>query len=336
MKYAAISIWKRMQSPEEAEAFLRKLNDDDFERIFYFCLDDFLYFSPKDFIDRLLLVGKNKNKKIEVLVGISQFVNSTREPKSEYLERTFWDSYWLIKTYTKLKWQEQTTDFKYHYVSLNNRCHPWRCELIDIVAKNDLLKYGAVSWYDTNDAMYKPYEFKYFENKKMILTDNFINDLEQYATPEEYKHSFCQLVSESSTRIIEISEKTATPLILGKPFLVAGARLTSQLQTTMGFQLYTEIFDYSFDSCTNQTERFSKLVEDNLVKLAKFSLADLKELHTLVQEKIAFNKNRVREIVFSVDAWPDIARFVIDVYKTTGEVLAEEIVYLYNFVMANK
>ena len=72
------------------------------------------------------------------------------------------------------------------------------------------------------------------------------------------------------------------------------------------------------------------------IDFENINLAGNGKYGTLVQEKIAFNQNRVREIVFSVDAWPDIARFVIDVYKTTGEVLAEEIVYLYNFVMANK
>lgn len=325
-----------MRDPALAEKFLHRLENEDFDRIFYFCLDDFSYFFPRDFFDRLLLAGKNKNKKIEILVGISEFVNSKREPHAENLERTFWDTYWLIKTYTFLHPQVQTTDFKYHFVSLNNRCHPWRCELLDLVAKYDLLKYGAVSWHNSNDFGYQPYEFKYFDNQRRSLTDSYGIDSSQYEPPEEYKYSFAQLVSETSTNIIEISEKTATPLILGKPFLVAGAKFNTQLQTKLGFELYTEIFDYSFDSCVGQTVRFSRLLEDNFVKLTKYKLSDLLELHDLVREKLAYNQFRAREIVYSTENWPETAKFVIDVYKTTGEVLAEEIIHLYNFVTSNK
>lgn len=326
MKVISLSIWDAMSDPNKFEEFLGKLNNEELDRIFYFCLDDYLYFSPPSVFRQLAQAASNRNKKIEILVGAHSF--AINEPKHLSVARSFWDTYWLLKTVVRLKPEAQSTDFKYHFTSLNNRAHPWRCEVIDLLAKYDLLQYGAVSWHKEDSIKSIDPLFKYFDNRALVLTDNYQNDKDQYVVPAEYSYSFSQLISESSLSIIEMSEKTSTALILGKPFLVAGAKDNMKLQNTLGFEWYDEIFDYSFDDEINQHVRFDKLI-GNFVKLSKHSLTDLIELHDLVKDKIIHNQNRVKEITRNINSWPEPARFVVDVYETTGEIISNEIIDLY-------
>lgn len=329
MKYLTVEIWDTFKDPKKLDDFITNATTEDFDRIFYIALNDFLYWEPNDKWNTLVNVLTARNKKLEVLVGLSSY-NLMKEPTHPNVHRSFWDSYWLVKTFVNLKRSTQSTDFKHHYVSLNNRPHRWRRELMDLLAKYDLLKYGAVSWHDNTQEMYRNQSFKwrYFKPTVMRLTDTFNGGGDQYVVPLEYNTSFSQLISESHDQVIEMSEKTATPLILGKPFLVAGGHHNSKLQTTMGFEHYTEIFDYSFDNIIDRPLRYEILVK-NFVKLSDIPLSDLPSLHSTISEKILHNQNRVKEIVFDFANYPDCIKEIIDIYETTGEIIDMELIDLY-------
>ena len=335
MKYLTIEIWDTFKDPKKLDDFITNATTEDFDRIFYIALNDFLYWKPDDKWNLLVDVLNKRNKKLEVLVGLSSYLHM-KEPTYPNVNRSFWDSYWLVKTFVNLKHQDQTTDFKYHYISMNNRPHPWRCELMDLLAKYDLLKYGAVSWHGTDEISYNTsFKWKYFTPTKMRLTDTFIDAADQYMVPLEYSTSFSQLIPESNDNIIEMSEKTATPLILGKPFLVAGGYKNSKLQTTMGFEQYTEIFDYSFDDIKVRSLRYETLVK-NFTKLSGIPVSELAALHSTLSEKIIHNQNRVKEIVFDFTNYPDCIREIIDIYETTGEIIDMELIKLYRTVKSLK
>jgi hypothetical protein len=335
MKYLTAEIWDTYKYPKKLDDFITNATTEDFDRIFYIALNDYLYWKPEDKWNTLVNVLTARNKKLEVLVGLSSYI--MKEPTYPNVHRSFWDSYWLVKTFVNLKRKPQSTDFKYHYVSLNHRQHHWRCELMDLLAKYDLLKYGAVSWHGGADGMYQSHSFKwkYFKPTVMRLTDTFTNGEGQYIVPLEYDTSFSQLISESNDQVIEISEKTATPLILGKPFLVAGGCHNSKLQTALGFEHYTEIFDYSFDDIMSRSVRYDALVK-NFVKLSDIPLSDLPLLHSTLSEKILYNQNRVKEIVFDFDSYPDPIKEIIDIYETTGEIIDMELIKLYRTLKSLK
>jgi hypothetical protein len=203
---------------------------------------------------------------------------------------------------------------------------------MDLLAKYDLLSNNAVSWHERS-----AYTWRYFDGRLLTLTDDFANNFEQYRLPVEYSQSFAQLVAETSLDVIEISEKTATPLILGKPFLVLGADSNSQLLTKLGFEQYTEIFDYSFDTVSkhNHFSRCDKLVS-NFTELEKTPLDQLPKLYDKVKDKILHNQNRVKELVFDFNNYPDPVREVLDIYDTTGQVLNQELIDIYRKLLLLK
>jgi hypothetical protein len=108
--------------------------------------------------------------------------------------------------------------------------------------------------------------------------------------PLELNSSFIQLVTESEDTETFITEKTVTPILLNKPFLVASSVGFHHNLEQLGFQLYTELFDYSFDSESDIFVRYEKIVE-NIKRYIKLSPAELKQQYNNVIDKITYNRN---------------------------------------------
>ena len=85
------------------------------------------------------------------------------------------------------------------------------------------------------------------------------------------------------------SEKTVTPILLNKPFLVASAPNFHAWLKERGFELYDELFDYSFDCEQDIEVRFEKLVL-NVKRYAEYNSIELKKVYDSVSDKLAHNR----------------------------------------------
>ena len=112
------------------------------------------------------------------------------------------------------------------------------------------------------------------------------------------------------------SEKTVMAMICHKPFLIAGTKGLHGKLKGMGFENYTEIFDYSFDDESDLEKRF-QLMLDNFVRLQNdYKLSDLAELYDKLKPKLIHNFNLVKKITFGTDDILEIARYFYEIYKT--------------------
>jgi hypothetical protein len=102
-----------------------------------------------------------------------------------------------------------------------------------------------------------------------------------------------QLVTESDDEFVFFTEKTATPILLNKPFLVAGSVNFHDSLRRRGFELYTELFDYSFDSVEDINVRYEMIVEN----VKHISSMDLNELHNKVVDKLHYNKQHALKLI---------------------------------------
>ena len=107
---------------------------------------------------------------------------------------------------------------------------------MDLLAKNNLIDKGAIAWRDIlhsfdNDRHLYPdltdsersnFNYQHWKPKRMFL-DFDLNSFHQETVPDQFNKSFMQLVTESDEEVVFFSEKTATPILLNKPFVVAGA-----------------------------------------------------------------------------------------------------------------
>jgi hypothetical protein len=131
--------------------------------------------------------------------------------------------------------------------------------------------------------------------------------------PKEYDSSFCQLVVETTVKVPFITEKTAIPLFYMKPFLVASCKNYHKILQRMGYELYTEIFDYSFDSIDDLETRFEGIM-GNLNKINSLSFDELKILQDKLYDKLLFNKNQAIKLASKIEYQLDK---LLELYKNS-------------------
>lgn len=91
------------------------------------------------------------------------------------------------------------------------------------------------------------------------------------------------------------TEKTWKPLLMGKVFFILGSHDYYKNLKDMGFELYDEIFDYSFDSKIDHNERL-QCFHEALETVLTTDINTLLDRVKTIKEKILYNKNLAMSI----------------------------------------
>lgn len=178
------------------------------------------------------------------------------------------------------------------FISLNCKSHHFRCELMDMLSEYDLLKYSEYSWLKDSETA-DEFKFKYFDNKYKKLNYDPNVAWDYYWKDLLYGSPLINLVTESDDLMIGISEKTCKSILIGQPFIVYSQKGFHKVLQEFGFELYDEIFDYSFDSLDSPKDRM-KGICDNLNNLKN---KDLTELYNSISHKLEKNKQTALDII---------------------------------------
>lgn len=206
----------------------------------------------------------------------------------------------------------QTDNFEKLYVNLNHRPHTHRCKLIDELYKNGLFEFGKNSWNYPNLENYTSYKFKNWTPEILKI----IEDVGVYEHVFDTKCLF-NLVSESSDLLTFITEKTFKPILHGQAFLCFGYRAQNTCLRDYGFELYDEIFDYSFDDLPLIEDRIQGIINNiNNLKDKNYH-----ELYDKIKHKIERNKNRAIDIL---ENDPYIPEELIQLFKKYNNVFIEK------------
>jgi hypothetical protein len=219
----------------------------------------------------------------------------------EYNQIQYWPTFWIswtemcLRSNFPYKEYTPTTEYKYPFISLNNKGHVHRCALIDHLARHNLIDKGVVTYHNfvTNHG----YPFKYYDGRIRTIDDDFATRLDSFLLPEQFHQSFLHVVGEATITVNIISEKTLIPIFLKKPFISLGKEGFNKCLTDLGFELYTELFDYSFDSVTDMETRAS-MVADNVNSIVG---KDYNQLYELIKPKLIHNYNRAQEIIHDIN-----------------------------------
>lgn len=202
--------------------------------------------------------------------------------------------YYSFKTANDLNYYP-TSNIKCLFTCMNNKAHSHRTELMDMLAKNSLLKNNFYSWHKPKEAVGIEYKPKYFDNKKCLLDGEFTSLKQQYFPSQMYQ-SLINLVSESDIDIPFITEKTYNCLLFGKMFVIYGYPGIHNQLFSMGFRLPYNIIDYnSFDFIQDNTLRAGKIARE--LKRISITYKNLDQLHKEFLPLIGHNRNRMIEIL---------------------------------------
>jgi len=173
-----------------------------------------------------------------------------------------------------------------------------RCAIIDKLAENDLLKDNFYSWLQPEKASFN---FKFFDNKKKVLdieSYKAVNYIHNYPI-KCYKSSNWSVVLECYHSDGYLTEKTFLPILFKRPFIVFGGPNTNKLLKDLGFDIFEDLIDYSFDkgALNNRIDLFVEEVgkltntyypKDKIEHNFKVAL-------NLIKNKIAFPNTKVSD-----------------------------------------
>jgi hypothetical protein len=230
----------------------------------------------------------------------------------------------LVESYKKpIEEININTNFEKLFFSLNRHPRTQRALIMDTFCKNQLFDFGLVSWNQLSSEWHESYVFDCWEEKRMMLDmSEKIDYIEAVDQRVEFNTDFlinnrCLFNVVGETMVgnheIFISEKTYKNFLIGQPFISVGSLYHNQQLKNLGFKLYDEIFDYSYDSNRDTEERIVDMVKN----LNQYKHTDLSKLYNQIKEITIFNKNKSIEIF---DNDPHIPIELITLYKNHSNV----------------
>lgn len=219
----------------------------------------------------------------------------------------FWDEfffYWVMNFNLKNEiFPFGHSEITKHYTSMNARAHHHRCMFIDLLYHENLFDYGYLSWHNIEQWEY-PYKFKYWKPVLMSFDNNWINPLggfKEILLPpkQEFKTSLFSIISESDDTVLKITEKTVLPIFHKRPFIVQAAPNFHKMLKNKGFQLFDEVFDYSFDEIPNEPQTTSLRRTTAMIKETKKIVNyDPNDLYKILKPKLQHNYLIMMKLIF--------------------------------------
>lgn len=205
-----------------------------------------------------------------------------------------WPAFWFYKTIAGVNIENLKPKryFNNLFICLNNRGHPHRVKTIEQIITNNLLDDGIISWHDKT---VKPSQL---DKNFFPLKSEKDTQFDQHTLPSEFNECLINLVTESTVDnyLVDISEKTINAIIGGMPFVIIGCPGIHKNLEKLGFKLYTEIFDYEFDSFKNVEERIGSIISQLSTIKEKYQKR-YAHIYKVLEPKILHNRLQLLEII---------------------------------------
>jgi hypothetical protein len=302
---AIVSVWDSLPKIKE---FLKNIRiNPTVSRVVILAQEEWAYYH---FVNLSMafeqIVNAAKNLPIDIVVGgheSSPPGYNVNNPRYKNVNIHYWPTYWMTYFGYNLPGQLDNTPVDKLFCLLNGNAHTHRCLTMDLLCRDNLLDNGYISWYDLKNS--ENYEFKYWTPEHLIL-DTFDNSRNLFTVPPEYSRAFVNIVSEGDVLTYFFTEKTTKPLYYKKPFLVISKEgYHTKFLVELGFKLYDEVFDYSFDLIADQSNRIEAVIQE-LKRFENHSHAQLEELTIQIRDKLEYNQKHLTSLMHDVNIWPKI------------------------------
>ena len=229
--------------------------------------------------------------------------------------------YGLEKAYNKpISLIEIEKEFKNLYFNFNVKPKYHRGMLMDKLHQNDLFKHGKNSW--VSNLNFK-YDFKSWKEENLKIDDYNGNEFTGYYTEDFLKlNCLINVIGETlyNKEDIFITEKTYKSIIIKQPFICLSSQYFHKHLTNLGFKLYDEIFDYSFDDEFELEKRIDGIIKN----LNTLTNENYYHLYEKIKDKLDYNKNRAIEIIKKDEYIP---KELVTLYRDNKDVFHQNIDY---------
>lgn len=236
---------------------------------------------------------KIKNIKCNFITGAGHKYHS-QEFKNDLSNFYEWQGYFFTKTLVNdtLPAIGHNKNIGKLFTCLNNHSRRNRCIFLDYLAKHKLIESNYVSWHDTQQGNYcypnNGYKFTWWRPKNLVLEETWTDIQTVWNTPDLttdyfippvtcWKDSLFSVITESQVPETFITEKTALAINHLRPFVVYSSTYFHQSLKDLGFRLFDNVIDYSFDIEPDENKRAEMIVKQ-LVNLRNQDFSVLKKL----------------------------------------------------------
>jgi hypothetical protein len=247
---------------------------------------------------------------IKLIVTVGSYPNSYYHDLTRpfnNIEIVNWYTHWLnwsVMCSNHLDFNQTYTDFDYPYICLNNKNHIHRCMLVDELTGQGILDKGIVTWNRFPARNPSLYHFKHYSDEVRLISDDFETKLDSFLIPDEYYKSFLHVIGEATTTVPFITEKTCLPILFKKPFIVMADQYFHKRLVDLGFELYDEIIDYTFDSEPDMLKR-AEAIAFNVKRITEQNTT---ELYQIIKEKAQRNYDNYIRIINDAKHIPTVIR----------------------------
>ena len=257
-------------------------------------------------------IQKRMNQQNYLSFMINVFLDENWDSKINFFDSVECINASVSEFYENFEINFYTLDINVHRLTNNNifKCEPWMlfCKYIinkkyfqcdfKISADDILKKFVSLNFTVNSDRSHRVELLKFIEEnnincyysniyKNIRLTEipecypnGYFKERYDYGVPKEYFLGLIDIVTEGSNNMsTHFSEKSFKSLFYRKPFIsIAGPYWYETLKKS-GFELYDELFDYSFDIDENKNSR----LKDILLQIKEINLLDYSDLVNIVK-----------------------------------------------------
>lgn len=221
-------------------------------------------------------------------------------------------------------------DDRYLFLSYNRQYRHHRIRfMIDLLDK-DLINKGLISLNKLNDVPYETSDENkdFLINKTPLIIDSLPDltyNLAINITNQDYERTFMSVVTETlaDDNTLFFSEKIWKPIMVGHPFMVYGNQGSIRYLKNLGFKTYDKWFDESYDDEPDRDMR-SKMIVNELERLSKKSLDELKSMRDEMKETCEYNFNFYKQYYFEKygnnDQSKTIREILLEVWSSISDI----------------
>ena len=318
------------------EKFVDIVNTEKPNTIVFLCETE--WHSRELTVELAELLNSN-NIKLIVTVGSypSSYYHNLTQPFNN-IEIVNWNTYWFNWSYQcsgHLDFNQTYTEFDFPYICMNNKNHTHRCMLVDELTGQNILDKGIVTWNRFPARNPSLYEFKHYSDEVRLISDDFETKLDSFLIPDEYHKSFLHVIGEATTTVSFITEKTCLPILFKKPFIIMADQYFHKKLVDLGFELYDEIIDYSFDSEPDMLKRAEAIA----LNVKRITEQNTTELYQLIKEKAQRNYDNYMRVMNDIRHVPQVIRDRILEIKNDSSIVRNatdgRYIHMYNILVNN-
>ncbi len=160
---------------------------------------------------------------------------------------------------------------------------------------NEIELNGLAEYYDEFDKIgFNVLDWDYPNHKNDVFSNL------KYTTKSHYADTYFNIITETSfeNNSLNLTEKSFKAFANCHPFLIIGDMDTHKYLQSLGFELYDELIDYSFDSMPDNQKRLNDAL-GQIRKVHKLGIDSIINFYKNNIEKIKKNKERFFEYSFS-------------------------------------